>query len=175
MRHFTQSHAFCIDLAISKPQTYYAVLSKKRLRAQLADGKMLTLQTLVRLFALYDNLPLEIKIMKDVKRERKTVEACLSEMQLSLFYSWVRSRIDRLIILGAYFSDVKRALRLSRCSRDVIEVDSLGVLEHVVVCKLGTDAVGLIPKLGRVLKSSALYPFSPKKILENIDSEFFDL
>jgi hypothetical protein len=51
----------------------------------------------------------------------------------------------------------------------------LGVLEQVVLCKLGTDAVGLIPKLGRYLKSAVLVPFSPKKILEAIGRSSFDL
>jgi hypothetical protein len=35
--------------------------------------------------------------------------------------------------------------------------------------------VGLIPKLGRYLKKSAvLVPFSPKKILETVGSQAFD-
>jgi hypothetical protein len=50
----------------------------------------------------------------------------------------------------------------------------LGVLEQVVLCKLGTDAVGLIPTLGRYFKSAVLVPFSPKKILEVVGSQSFD-
>ena len=129
---------------------------------------------LVKLFCLYDNMPLEVKIAKDVKRESKTVEALLSEAQLSLFRSWIRSRFDRLIILGSLFSEVEQAVKLSRHSRDVIKTESLGVLEQVVLCKLGTDAVGLIQKLGRYLKSAVLVPFSPKKILEAVGNQVFD-
>ena len=54
-----------------------------------------------------------------------------------------------------------------------IKIESLGVLEQVVLCKLGTDAVGLIPKLGRYLKSSVLVPFSPKKIVAVLGSQSF--
>ena len=161
-----------VDLGASEDGD--AAISEKRLRAQLADGKMLSLQTMVELFCLYENLPLEVKI--DEKHEEGgVVEAGLSEAQISLFSSWVRFRFDRLIVLGAFFSDVEYAVKQSRSSRDIIKTESLGVLEQVVLCKLGTDAVGLIPKLGRYLKSAVLVPFSPKKIIETVGSQGFDL
>jgi len=168
------SDGLCVDLGVVSPQICDVILSEKALRALLTDGKKLKLHNLVKLFCLYDNMPLEIKITKEVKRESNTVEALLSEAQLSLFRSWIRSRFDRLIILGSLFSEVEQAVKLSRHSRDVIKTESLGVLEQVVLCKLGTDAVGLIPKLGRYLKSAVLVPFSPKKILEAVGNQAFD-
>jgi hypothetical protein len=163
-----------VDLGVVSPETCDAVLSEKRLRGQLADGKDVPFRMLVELFCLYDNVPIEVKIAEDVGGESRTVEALLSETQLSLFRSWVRYRFDRLIILGSLYSDVEHAVKLSRHSRDIIKTESLGVLEQVVLCKLGTDAVGLIPKLGRYLKSAVLVPFSPKKILEAVGSQAFD-
>jgi len=160
-----------VDLGVSSPKVSDAVVSGKRLCAQLADGKEFPLQELVELFCLYDNMPLEVKIAEGAAGESNTVEAGLSEVQFSLFSGWVGCRFDRLIILGSLFSDVERAVKLSRHSRDVIRIESLGVLEQVVLCKLGTDAVGLIPKLGRYLKSAVLVPFSPKKILEALGSQ----
>jgi len=159
-----------VDLGVFSPKTCDAVVSEKRLCAQLADGKEVPLQELVELFCLYDNMPLEVKIVQGVEEGNKNVEAGLSEAQFSLFSRWVRCRFDRLIILGSLFYDVERAVKFSRHSRDIIKVESLGVLEQVVLCKLGTDAVGLIPKLGRYLKSAVLVPFSPKKILEAFGS-----
>jgi len=159
-----------VDLGVSSPKVSDAVVSGKRLCAQLADGKEIPLQELVELFCLYDNMPLEVKIVQGVEGESKTVEAGLSEAQFSLFSGWVGCRFDRLIILGSLFSDVERAVKFSRHSRDIIRIESLGVLEQVVLCKLGTDAVGLIPKLGCYLKSAVLVPFSPKKILEAFGS-----
>jgi hypothetical protein len=159
-----------VDLGVFSPKVSDAVVSGKRLCAQLADGKEVPLHELVELFCLYDNMPLEVKIAEDIEAANKNVEAGLSEAQFSLFSGWVRCRFDRLIILGSLFSDVERAVKLSRHSRDIIRIESLGVLEQVVLCKLGTDAVGLIPKLGRYLKSAFLVPFSPKKILEAFSS-----
>jgi hypothetical protein len=155
-----------VDLGVFSPEICDAVVSGRRLGAQLADGKEVPLQSLVELFCLYDNMPLEVKVAEDVGEGGKNVEAGLSEAQFSLFSGWVGCRFDRLVVLGSLFSDVERAVKLSRHFRDIIRVESLGVLEQVVVCKLGTDAVGLIPKLGRYLKSAVLVPFSPKKILE---------
>jgi len=160
---------FYVDLGVVSPNVLDAAISEKRLCAQLTDGKDVPLRNLVELFCLYDNVPLEVKIIEG-GGENKNVEATLSEAQFSLFRDWVRSRFDRLIILGSLFSEVERAVKLSRHSRDVIKIESLGVLEQVVLCKLGTDAVGLIPKLGRYLKSAVLVPFSPKKILEVVGS-----
>jgi hypothetical protein len=159
-----------VDLGLFSPITCDAVVSKKRLCAQLADGKEIPLPELVELFCLYDNMPLEVKVAENVEKGNKTVEAELSEAQVSLFSGWVGSRFDRLVVLGSLFSDVERAVKLSRHFRDIIRVESLGVLEQVVLCKLGTDAVGLIPKFGRYLKSAVLVPFSPKKILEALGS-----
>ena len=163
-----------VDLGIFSPVTCDAVLSENRLRAQLADGMELSIQSLVELFCLYDNVPIEVKIVEKVESERNNVDAVLSEAQITLFHRWVRYRFDRLIILGALFSDVEQAVKLSRHYRDVIKIESLGALEHIVLCKLGTDAVGIIPKLGRYLKSAVLIPFSPKKILKAVGSQAFD-
>ena len=159
-----------VDVGVFSPETCDAVVSGRRLCAQLADGKELPLPELVELFCLYDNMPLEVKVAEDVVEGGKNVEAGLSEAQFSLFSGWVGCRFDRLVVLGSLVSDVERAVKLSRHFRDIIRVESLGVLEQVVVCKLGTDAVGLIPKLGRYLKSAVLVPFSPKKILEVLGS-----
>jgi hypothetical protein len=159
-----------VDVGVFSPQVLDAVVSGKRLCAQLADGKDIPLPELAELFCLYDNLPLEVKITEDAKEGKKYVDAWLSEAQISLFSRWVRSRFDRLIVLGSLFSDVEEAVKKSRHSRDVIRIESLGVLEQVILCKLGTDAVGLIPKLGRYIKSSVFVPFSPKKILQVVGS-----
>jgi hypothetical protein len=163
-----------VDVGVFSPKVCDAVIPVQRLRAQLADGKEIPFQGFVELFCLYDNLPLEVKIIQDIEEERETVEASLSEAHVSLFGSWVRYSFDRLIILGSIFSDVERAVKLSRLSRDIIKTSSLGTLEQVISCKLGTDAVGLIPKLGLFLPDAVLVPFSPKKILEAVGKPSFD-
>jgi len=162
-----------VDFGVFSPQLMDAVVSGKQLCAQLADGKNIPLPELIELFCLYDNVPLEVKLAEDLKEAKTHVAAVLSEAQVSLFRRWVRYRFDRLIVLGSILSDVEEAVKLSRHSRDIIRVESLGALEQVILCKLGTDAVGLIPKLGRYIKPSVLVPFSPKKVLEAVSSPSF--
>ncbi|MBN1784407.1 MAG: DUF2110 family protein [Candidatus Bathyarchaeota archaeon] len=162
-----------VDFGVFSPQILDAVVSGKQLCAQLADGKNIPLPELIELFCLYDNIPLEVKLAEDLKEANTHVNAVLSEAQVSLIHKWVRCRFDRLIVLGSLLFDVEKAVELSRHSRDIIRVESLGGLEQVVLCKLGTDAVGLIPKLGRYIKPAVLVPFSPKKILEAVSSLSF--
>lgn len=154
----------CVDVGVFSPETYDAVVPLQTLQAQLADGIKLPLQRLIELFCLYDNLPLKVKIAGSVDAQKKVVEAEVAEAQLSQITYWIRSRLDRLLVLGAPFSDVERAVKMSKHFRDVIKIESLGMLEQVILCKLGTDAVGLISKLGRFLPTAVLVPFSPVKI-----------
>jgi hypothetical protein len=109
-------------------------------------------------------MPLHIKLVADLNTEKSFWEAELSEKQLSQFSEWLRSNLDRLIVLGASISEVERALNRARHFRDVAKIETLGSFEHAILCKLGTDAAGLVPRLGPHLRSATLAPFSPRKI-----------
>ena len=158
-----------VDIGVYSPRVYDATIPLERLQAQLADGEKLPLQRLIELFCLYDYMPLHVKITRDVKSEHEQVEAELSEAQLSRFMQWMNSSLDRLMVLGATSSQVKYAIKVSGHNRDIVRVETLGLLEHAVVCKLGTDAVGLTPKLGPHLYTATLAPFSPRKIRQIIN------
>ena len=140
-----------------------------RLQAQLSDGKRVPLQRLIELFCLFDFMPVSIRIVRDLNGERRAFEAEFSEAQLSRFSGWLGSNLDRVIVLGAGRSDVEWAVERAGLLRDVFEVETFGLLEHALLCKLGTDAVGLLPRLGPYLASSSLAPFSPRKIKQMID------
>jgi hypothetical protein len=62
--------------------------------------------------------------------------------------------------------EVRLALKKARVNRDAVNIEPLGFFENAVACKLGTDAVGLIPKIGKILRNSTFSVFSPKKVLE---------
>jgi len=162
----------CADVGVFSPEIYDVVVPLRTLQAQLADGIKLPLQRLIELFCLYDNLSLKVKIASSVDAQKKLVEAELSEAQLSQIMYWIRSRLDRLLVLGALFSDVEHAVRASGHFRDVVKIEPLGLLEQALLCKLGTDAAGLIPKLGNLLPNAVLAPFCPRKIRQLIDRPF---
>ncbi|MEA2089954.1 MAG: DUF2110 family protein [Thermoproteota archaeon] len=160
-----------VDVGVFSPQTLHAAVTLQHLQAQLVDGKKIALQRITELFGIHKYLPLKVRI-DDAGLQEGRIKAGLSEAQLSQFAGWVRSRVDRLIILGAPISDVMRAVKASKHVRDIIGVESLGLLEHVVVCKLGTDAVGLIPELGAFLRGASFAPFSPTQVLKLIGEPF---
>jgi hypothetical protein len=159
-----------VDVGVFEPRVVHAKIRLQSLQAQLADGQNIPLQRLAQLFCLYDCVPLYVKILDaDFNAQNGTFLAELSERQLALYTDWLRSMLDRLLILGATQRDVKHAVDASKHFRDVVRIESLGWLEHAVVCKLGTDAVGLIPAIGRMLRTATLTSFSPRKIQEIID------
>jgi len=158
-----------VDVGISSPKVCDTIVSLQRLQSQLADGKKPTLPSLIRLYCLVDYMPLRVKIVEKGDAKDGLMEAELSESQLSQFSDWIRSSLDRLVVLGAWLRDVERAVAVSRHGRDVVRIESLGLLEHAVVCKLGTDAVGLMPKLGPHLPAAVLVPFSPRRIRQVVD------
>jgi len=153
-----------VDIGVLKPKKYCAIIPLWKLQAQLSDGVKLPLQRLVALFCLYDFMPIHIKISDELNPERGFWESELSEAQLRRFSEWLKLNLDRLIVLGASRNEVEVAVERGRHFRDVIEIESLGPLEHAILCKLGTEAVGLIPKLGPHLAAANLAPFSPRKI-----------
>lgn len=161
-----------VDVGVFSPQLIDATIPLQTLQAQIADGKNFSLKQLINLFCFYVNLPLKVKVISDVSSESDSIEAALSEAQLSQITRWIHSYLDRLIILGAPFSDVEDAIKRSRHVRDVIKIESLGLLEHAVLFKLETEARGLMPKFGPMLPYAVLAPFSPIKIRRFIRRPF---
>jgi len=160
-----------IDVGVFAPTICDAIVPLPCLQAQLADGKNLPLQRLIKMFCLYDFAPLRIKIVADLNTEKGFWEAELSETQLSQFSDWLWSNLDRLIVLGANRREIEEAVERSRHFRDILKIEATGLFEHAIVCKLGTDAVGLMPKLGPYLRHAYFAPFSPRKIKEEIKRE----
>jgi len=154
-----------IDIGVFSPSITDATVHLQHLQAQLADGRKITVKKLAKLFGFCQNLPLTVKIY-NIDKENSRIETRLSEKQLTLYRGWTKSLLDRLIILGASFDEVFLALKRTKCNRDVIEIASLGLFEHAIACKLGTDAVGLIPKIGKKLWKANFTIFNPRENLK---------
>lgn len=152
-----------VDVGVFEPTAYEAFVPLQRLRAQLADGKGLPLKRLIELFCLHEYAPLQIRILHDFRIESDRWEAELSETQVSQFSNWLLSNLDRLLVFGGSRREVDEAMRRTGHFRDVVEIEPLGPFEHVIVCKLGTDAVGLLPRLGSHLRRASLCAFNPRR------------
>jgi hypothetical protein len=160
-----------VDIGVFSPSIVDATIPLLHLQAQLFDGRKVALKKFAELFGLCENLPLFIKVFS-IDMDKNYIEAKLSEKQLTQYKDWTKSLLDRLIILGASHDEVEHALKMARCNRDVVNVQALGLFEHAVACKLGTDAAGLIPKIGKNLRSATLSIFNPREILGFLGEHF---
>ena len=160
-----------MDIGVFSPNAVDAAIPLLHLQAQLADGRKIALKKFVELFGLCENLPLFIKVFS-IDMDKNYIEAKLSEKQLTQYRDWTKSLLDRLIILGASHDEVEYALKITGCHRDVVDIQALGLFEHAVACKLGTDAAGLIPKIGKNLRSATLNVFNSRKIREFLGEYF---
>lgn len=152
-----------MDIGVS-PHEVEVVISLQKLQAQLCDGRKVALNKLIELFGLCKNLPLQVRILQADLSSRR-VETEFTEGQQKLYADWTRSFLDRLLIIGASYNEVNAALQAAGVCRDIVDLYSFGMFEHAVTCKLGTDAAGLIPKVGRVLRKSTLGVFNSRRII----------
>lgn len=157
-----------VDLGIFSPSILDASIPLQHLQAQLVDGRKTALKNIAELYGFIKNLPLWVKVYA-INEENNHVEAVFSERQLALYRSWTKSLLDRLVVLGVSFNRVILALRRTKCNRDVVNIERLGLFEHAIVCKLGTDAAGLIPKIGGKLWNASLSVFNPRQIIEFLE------
>lgn len=156
-------NGLCIDIGLFSPDIVDATISLQTLQAQLTKGRKVALRKIVELFGFLDDIPLKVKI-QTLREEERRVEAELAEKQLETYRNWMNSMLDRLFVVGASYGEIKSALQDASLERDIIDVEPLGMFEHAIVCKLGTDARGLIPRLGKPLRNAVFSVFNPRRI-----------
>jgi hypothetical protein len=158
-----------VDIGINSSEPVDALIPLDRLRAQLTDGKKLSVKQIITLYCLHDNFPIEVLLSK-VDLGKREIEAELSEGQRRTFLEWVGLEFDRVIVLGLDYENIDCAIQRARVGRYILEIDALGLMEHALVCKLGVDAPGIITKVGHHLARTPLHAFSPKKIKRGLFS-----
>ncbi len=154
-----------VDVGIFEPKITLATIALPYLQAQLADGKKLDLKKIEEAYGLHENSPISVKVIDLTSADGdERLQAELSTAQIEKMRLWQDSFLDRLIILGATAGEVEEVLERTRLTRDVIDVERLGLFEYALTCKLGTDAAGLIPKMGRYMRNTVFVVFSPKEV-----------
>ena len=155
-----------VDIGVFEPMNLDAFVPLEALRAQLADGLDVKMPVLSRLFCLSEGLPLDIKLLEAPgDAPSRPLRAELSEEQVRAFERWVRSGLDRAIVLGASHHALKRALWSSGSYEQVVGVERLGLLENAVLLKLGYSLKRLISSLKRHLRRATVLPFRPRDIM----------
>ena len=162
----TAQNELAVDVGIFEPKITRAVIPLAYLQAQLADGKKADLKKIAEVYGLKENLPLNVKVVGlGGEGENERLQTELSTAQIEKISLWQQSFLDRLIVLGTTVRDIETVLERARLKRDVIDTERLGLLEYALTCKLGTDAAGLIPRMGRYMRNAVFVVFSPRKIL----------
>lgn len=156
--------ALTVDVGIFEPKTINATIPLTTLQNQLFMGKKIPLKKIAELYGFSTDMPLTVKINTPATDTEK-ISSELSLTQVEKLNNWKDSLLDRLIILGTTSDDVTKTLERTRLARDTIGTEALGLFDHVITCKLGTDAAGLIPKIGRYMRNAKFVVFNPKKII----------
>ena len=154
-----------IDVGILKPEIVYATIPLRHLQAQLVDGRKIALGKIAELFGLCEDLPVCVKVSL-LNEDENRIDAELSTDQIEKYQVWRESLLDRLLVLGLSVNEIKMTLEHAKLDRDIIGVETLGMFEHALTCKLGTDAAGLIPKIGRNLRNAKFAVFNPRRLNE---------
>jgi hypothetical protein len=156
-----------VDVGIFEPKIALATIPLKTLHSQLMNGKAVDLKKIAESYALAERSPLSIKPVSPLTGEEVDgFQAELAVEQVEKLNSWQRSLLDRLVVLGASKETLENVLERTRLTRDVIDIETLGMFEHALTCKLGTNAAGLVSIVGRYLRNSVFVVFNAKKSLD---------
>ena len=151
-----------VDVGIFEPKIVQATVSLTSLRTQLVSSKGVDLKKIAEIYGLGERLPLSIKPISPITEESNVIQAELTVEQVEKLHNWQESLLDRLIILGASKETIENVLERTRLNRDVIDIEKMGMFEHALTCKLGTNAAGLVSIVGRYLRNSVFVVFNAK-------------
>ncbi len=86
----------------------------------------------------------------------------LTDRQESYFKDWERYPFDRVVVLGSTINSVHRAIERTGLAKDIVRVERLSLASTILICKLGTQAPGVISEIGPHLAATKLYSYIPK-------------
>ena len=156
-------YGFFIDIGIDSAKIIDAFIPLYALRQQLAKNEKLPLRRLSILYGFLDNLSLEVRI-ESIDRLQRKIQVVLSDAQINTFEKWIRSKLERLIVVGVTRHHLKKVIINSGHLRDITSIDRLGFLEEMIICKRGTNAPGILSEIGSSLPESQIQLFIPTKL-----------
>ena len=138
--------------------------------AQLCDGRDVPLDRVAQSYCLEEGVPILVRITS-VDPGRRQIEAWVSDDQIARFEQWRRQRFHRIIAVGGSQEELREAIRLSRIERDIIQIEGLSFTASSLVCQFGTEAPGIIAKIGRYISNFKLHAFIPARV-DKLRTEF---
>ncbi|TMI18676.1 DUF2110 family protein [Candidatus Bathyarchaeota archaeon] len=151
-----------VDIGIQDPAPKDALYPLHRMRAQLADGEAKSAREILDSNALVDYVPLRMTVT-EFQGENISVE--MEDEARDRIVSWRKYPFDRVIVVGANRTQAENAVNASGLQSDIVEVESLSLFVQSLVCKIGTDAPGVIAKIGGSLRGMGLKSYrTPTKL-----------
>ena len=154
-----------VDVGIESP-VKEVLIPLHRLRSQLVNGKKLPLADIISFYGFMDFLPVEIEVVK-IENERggkMRFEGKFSDDFIEQLEEWVSCGLDFIFTTGIARQMIKRTIAKRGHTIDIVQIDRLGPLETVVVCKEGTNAPGIISHIGPFLPDCKFSTMRTKKL-----------
>jgi hypothetical protein len=152
-----------IDVGVLQPRPKDALYPLHRLRAQLSDGVQESAKQVLAANALVDYFPVKT-VVTEIEGDKITVE--LADETHHMLLSWRKYPLDRLVAVGLSTDQAQKLVRQMRLTTDIIEICPLSFFVQSFVLKVGTDAPGIIAKVGSRLRGVRLASYSAWKTLD---------
>jgi hypothetical protein len=146
-----------LDIGLLSQDNYKLTYSLDTLKSQLTNGFDLSMKDIVSKFLFYRDLPLELRV-EGIERNGK-IKFEMSDFQVNYLKDLTINPLERIIIVGTLSKEIIKTIRKIMAYRDIVKIDSLSITNHMLVCKLGTNALGLIRKISPYLKEAKIYSF----------------
>ena len=153
-----------VDVGVEIPALVRVQIGVGAMRSQLCDGKQLSMEELTDTYSLHPETRIVVRI-SSIKTASRLVEGWLADAQIKSLSEEIVAGLQCVRIYHCTRMQVEYAVKRANLERDIVTIDSPTITTQSVVCKLGTDAVGLIPRLGSVLRKSQLEPFIPTRVI----------
>ena len=152
-----------VDIGIEHPKPTFVNVKLSSLQAQLTDGRKISSRTIAESYCIFPEMPISIRVTLSTPNE---VEGWLSDSQICLFSRWVTNGLERIQVFDCLPTHLDFAIRKAQLERDIVSSEQLALTVQSLLCKVGTDAIGLISRIGSILRNSSLKPFIPRRIQE---------
>ena len=159
-----------VDIGLLEPDYFKVKVNLLEIIRKIYRVNKLPNEDLINQMGFRKYLPFSVKIFEDseMDREKRIIHGKMGSFTFKFLKKLLLTRLDKLIVYGATRSAIEKALELSNHKRDVVNIERIGFLEHVIICKWGTSSIGLIPEIGNFLPDAKFVAIRPRYLKKQI-------
>ena len=103
-------------------------------------------QQMAARFGIIRYLPVEVEMI-----DAGELKARFTKKQADAFWELKKSKLDHVVANSVTKSELKAAIKKTRHGRDIHGIERLGLMEHMITCKEGTDGPGIVAAIGKYI------------------------